>query len=69
PLRKLRDLGGQLLFLGCGLRPNTSMHGVEELVEPPYLFGDDITYTLHLGDERREVTCRTPRLCRLGAAL
>ena len=34
------------------------MHGVEELVEPPYLFGDDITYTLHLGDERREVTCR-----------
>ncbi len=41
-----------------GLRPNTSMHGVEELVEPPYLFGDDITYTLHLGDERREVTCR-----------
>jgi aminoglycoside 3-N-acetyltransferase len=58
PLRNLRDLGGQLLFLGCGLRPNTSMHGVEELVEPPYLFGVDITYTLHLGDERREVTCR-----------
>lgn len=58
PLRKLRDLGGQLLFIGCGLRPNTSMHGVEELVEPPYLFGNDVTYTLQLGGERLEVTCR-----------
>ena len=38
PFRKLRDLGGQILMLGCGLRPNTSMHGVEELAEPPYLF-------------------------------
>jgi aminoglycoside 3-N-acetyltransferase len=38
PFRRVRDLGGQVLFLGCGMRPNTSMHGVEELVEPPYLF-------------------------------
>ena len=38
PFRKLRDLGGQILMLGCGLRPNTSMHGIEELAEPPYLF-------------------------------
>ena len=59
PFRRVRDLGGQLLFLGCGLRPNTSMHGVEELVEPPYLFGDDVTY--HLTDangETHEVTHR-----------
>jgi len=39
PFRRLRDRGGgQLLFLGCGLKPNTSIHAVEELVEPPYLF-------------------------------
>jgi aminoglycoside 3-N-acetyltransferase len=44
PLSKLRDAGGQVLFLGCGLRPNTSMHGVEELVEPPYLFADYVDY-------------------------
>lgn len=38
PFRKLKDMGGQILFIGCGLMPNTSMHGVEELVNPPYLF-------------------------------
>jgi len=50
PFRKLRDLGGQILFLGCGLRPNTSMHGVEELAQPPYLFGETITYRVILTD-------------------
>ena len=50
PFRKLRDLDGQILFLGCGLRPNTSMHGVEELVRPPYLFGEMITYRVILAD-------------------
>jgi len=50
PFRKLRDLGGQILFLGCGLRPNTSMHGVEELARPPYLFGEVITYCVILAD-------------------
>lgn len=58
PLHKVRDLGGQLMFLGCGLCPNTSMHGVEELVGPPYLFGEDVSYSLQLGDERHVVTCR-----------
>lgn len=46
PFRKLRDVGGQLLMLGCGLHPNTSFHAMEELVEPPYLFGEALTYTL-----------------------
>jgi len=45
PLRKIRDKGGQILMLGCGLEPNTSMHGVEELAPPPYLFKGHITYT------------------------
>jgi aminoglycoside 3-N-acetyltransferase len=44
PFRKLRDLGGQILMLGCGLRPNTSMHGVEELTNPPYLFKHTLDY-------------------------
>jgi aminoglycoside 3-N-acetyltransferase len=50
PFRKLAKHGGQILMLGCGLRPNTSMHGVEELVEPPYLYADPLTYHLILED-------------------
>jgi aminoglycoside 3-N-acetyltransferase len=46
PFRKLRDLGGQILMLGCGLGPNTTFHGIEELVSPPYLFGAEQIYTL-----------------------
>ncbi len=46
PFRRVYELGGKLLFIGCGLGPNTSMHGVEELSEPPYLFGEDVEYTL-----------------------
>lgn len=55
--RKLRNAGGQLLFLGCGMEPNTSMHGVEELVEPPYLYDPPIDYRLTLADGR-EITKR-----------
>ena len=50
PFHKLRDAGGFILFLGCGLKPNTSMHAIEEIVEPPYLFGDMIDYTVTLAD-------------------
>ena len=38
PFRRLKEKGGKILMLGCGLRPNTSMHAIEELVEPEYLF-------------------------------
>ncbi len=59
PFRKLRDVGGQLLMLGCGLRPNTSMHGVEELAGPPYLFGADVAYRIILPDgSARPYICR-----------
>ncbi|HEX2951079.1 MAG TPA: AAC(3) family N-acetyltransferase [Armatimonadota bacterium] len=53
PFRRLREVGGQVCFLGCGPGPNTSMHGVEEVAEAPYLFGKTITYhlTLENGDE------------------
>jgi aminoglycoside 3-N-acetyltransferase len=52
PFRLLPDHGGQILMLGCGLRPNTSMHAIEELVEPPYLFGPPLSYQLVLDDGR-----------------
>jgi aminoglycoside 3-N-acetyltransferase len=46
PFHVLPEVHGQVLMLGCGLEPNTSMHGVEELVVPPYLFGEEVRYTL-----------------------
>ncbi len=48
--RRLRDCGGQVAMIGCGLGPCTSMHGVEELAEAPYLFGPTVTYSLTHGD-------------------
>lgn len=35
PFSVVRALGGQVGFLGCGCRTNTSIHGVEELLSPP----------------------------------
>lgn len=46
PFHRLRQCEGKILMLGCGLRPNTSMHAIEERVEPPYLFGGSLTYHL-----------------------
>jgi aminoglycoside 3-N-acetyltransferase len=54
PYHRLSQIGGQIVMLGCGLGPNTSMHGVEEQVEPPYLFMDQpVTYELHDADGRK----------------
>ena len=46
PFHKLPHYEGQILFIGCGLKPNTSMHGIEELSEPPYLYGDMSEYEI-----------------------
>ncbi len=54
PFARLPRLGGQILFIGCGLRPNTSMHGIEELVVPPYLFAETSEYRIRL-DEGQEL--------------
>jgi aminoglycoside 3-N-acetyltransferase len=56
PFRALPERGGQVLMLGCGLEPNTSMHAIEELVVPEYLFDPPLTYTLRLpgGETRRK---------------
>lgn len=50
PFHCLREYNSQILMLGCGLTPNTSMHAIEEIVEPPYLFGPPLSYTLILAD-------------------
>lgn len=54
PLSKLPRLQGQILMLGCGLRPNTSMHAIEETVNPPYLFlPHPVEYDCTCADGRR----------------
>lgn len=56
PYRRLAEAGGQIIMLGCGLEPNTSMHGVEERVEPPYLFRDQTTPLTMRDENGREQT-------------
>ncbi len=46
PFHHLPLNNGQILFLGCGLRPNTSMHAIEELIEPSYLYGSVVEYDM-----------------------
>ena len=46
PFHELPKYNGQILMLACGLIYNTSMHAIEELVEPPYLYDPPIYYTL-----------------------
>jgi len=60
PFCRLKDVSGQILFVGCGLKPNTSMHAVEELVEPPYLYGDWEEFRISLADGS-ETTMRVRR--------
>jgi len=44
PFRKLLEGGGKIAMLGCGLRPSTIMHCIEEFAIPPYLFGEERLY-------------------------
>lgn len=55
PFRLLPQMDGQILMLGCGLAPNTSFHAIEEVVAPPYLYGEAIEYELFDGDGARTV--------------
>jgi len=47
-------------MLGCGLEPNTSMHAIEELVEPPYLYDPPMAYKLTLADGQTHTKTYTP---------
>lgn len=52
PFYRLMEMKGKILFLGCSSVSNTSMHAVEELVRPDYLFGEDVEYTITCKDGR-----------------
>ena len=55
PFALLPAYDGKILMLGCGLRPNTSMHGVEELSKPWYLLKEEME-EFQLIDENGNVT-------------
>ena len=46
PFNRMIDFGAKILMLGCSLRPNTTMHALEEYENPPYLFGEDCVYMI-----------------------
>ena len=46
PFNRIIDYGAKIVMLGCELRPNTTMHALEEYKNPPYLFGEDCVYTI-----------------------
>ncbi len=46
PFHKLLETEGKIVMLGCGLEPNTSMHAIEEYVQPAYLYGQNCVYTI-----------------------
>lgn len=50
PFHLLPKYDGQILMLGCGLKPNTSIHAIEELIEPPYLYNPSLDYHLTFVD-------------------
>ena len=58
PFRKLRDDGGKILMLGCGLKPNTSFHGIEEAFGCSFVFPEYLKpapYTIILPDKTYEI--------------
>lgn len=57
PFNRLIEKRGKILMIGCGLRPNTTMHAIEEYVRPPYLFGPEREY--HLTDRDGSVFRKT----------
>lgn len=54
PFAKLPQLDGWILMLGCCPDHNTSMHGVEETAEPPYVLDRSakVRYVLRTADGR-----------------
>ncbi len=46
PFNKLLHNKGKILMIGCGLEPNTTMHAIEEYIQPAYLFDPPMTYTI-----------------------
>ena len=55
PFALLPEFGGKVLLLGCGTKPNTSMHGIEEYAKTPYILSNE-TRKYILIDENGEKT-------------
>ncbi len=53
PIYKLKDDGGKILMVGCGITHNTLIHGVEDYVRPPYVYKMDYTVSPY----HREYAC------------
>ena len=51
PFTKVYKYNGKVLFIGCGTNPNTLMHGVEEIANPPYFLNRNkkVNYCLNDG--------------------
>lgn len=58
PFAKLPKLNGKIIFVGCSSNHNTSMHGVEELCEPPYLLDRENKVTYELDDGEGNIILR-----------
>ncbi|WP_051234513.1 AAC(3) family N-acetyltransferase [Marinimicrobium agarilyticum] len=56
PFARLPSLGGRILFLGCDMSVNTSMHALEEQVMPPYLLQDEPVDFILTDGRGRQVT-------------
>lgn len=53
PIARLKDVGGKILMIGCGITHNTLIHGVEAYLPAPYVFQKDY----HDPQWHREYTC------------
>ncbi len=60
PFYLLPKYEGQIVFIGCGLKPNTSMHAIEELVEPDYLFKKMVKYEV-VGYDNKKISLNCMR--------
>lgn len=56
PFRKIPETNGKIVMLGCSIKSNTTMHALEEYVEPPYLYGQNEVFTItdHNGNTYRK---------------
>ena len=61
PYAKMRDAGGTILMIGCGLGPNTTMHAIEETAEAPYLFIEGLYAYKAIRIDASEEELRTKR--------
>lgn len=50
PFTRLAEMGGYVCLLGCDQDRNTSLHGIEALLELPYLNDETATFTTPAGE-------------------